>query len=307
MSKLLHFIWIANVINAEIIRNCNSLNGNVIGNTCTCTDNSVCQFVCNDWNCEDSILNCAPNSICTLECVVNVDVCAGVVINGNGAISLEVNARTVNSFQRGTINCPVNEDCRLSCKGVSSCKQFTINATLSKSLWLNTNNVDCCSDMNVYCPNGNTIGPYGVNTQPCRVNAMLTSMIGMVIYATEGLNDVAIDCRYFDGCDDLTSRAKLVCGGGSCILDTVTGTCDTNQDKTCENYRLSATSEPSKIPTIFPSNMPTTNPSDSPTESLTLAPTESPSMRTTNPAISPSGSPTFNMVVYIYISVHECF
>ena len=313
MSKFLPFISIINVINPEIITNCNELHGPGNGHTCTCTDNNVCQFICNNFNCEDSILNCAPNSVCSLECTGTTNVCAGVVINGNGAVSLDVNVRTQNSFERGTINCPVNEDCSLLCEGLNSCEPFTVNATLSKSLWLNANAQECCTDMNVYCPNGNTIGPYGINTQPCRVNAIIRSMIGMVIYATEGLNDVVIDCTYVTGCDDLTSRANLVCGGGSCILNTVTGTCDTNEDKTCENYRLSSsTSEPtietlapsqmptnipSKTPTIstiFPSDMPTTIPSDAPTRSPTLSPTESPSMNpsTNAPTAQPSETPS---------------
>jgi len=311
MSKMLFLfvnVLLFVTLNAvEFKRNC------IEDSDCVCSDTETCIFECNGDECRstgnnaDVKLVCGIGSDCTIEC--SGDACSNIYIDAGNAKSLSLLIESDYGLNSPSeVLCPINGTCEITCDNKeTACIGAVIDAIDSESLIVKTKKSECCYDMSIFCPNGDTPGPYIDGEQPCKIIGYADNCwSSMTIYAVESFYDFALTC--VEAACLGVCRPEVKCTsnyrpGKRCFLDTATECVD--PDSECTDHRSPSreptptpiTNGPSTTPTVTPSDTPTVTPTDNPSTKPSQAPiigTRAPTTPSVSPTDFPTTKPTIN-------------
>ena len=151
-----------------------------------------------------------------------------VICNQNEDCFIRCDQR--NSCWFSSIQCPPNNKCNVHC-GIArnSCDDIIINATQSTSLYIYCQDNEC-DDAYIYCPTSQ----YNMNLDHQCILTGIRTIDRITFYTQQGFNDINIENIPLED-------STVICGENGeyqCTINATQNGCLSNEDKTCQSYRL---------------------------------------------------------------------
>eukprot|EP01084_Bolivina_argentea_P161308 280831_1 len=258
------------------------------GSVIDCPDNTNCHLTCNQYGCNNRIINCPISHQCDVNCM-NPSACQDATIICPDDAGCNIQCMGSNACHSMTIiggnddNTGNSARLTVSCSQSNSCPHATFDGRSAHELSITgCTDSNSCIGITVYCPEnvGGTkkcnIG--GNNNMGGTINNPLT------LYAINGWNDINMISNTLNRIGTLNCKPNY---DTLCTIDP--NPLDINADWTCNNGKDCDELTPSPTPapstkqtSSSPTSVPTSNPLISPTTNIPTTNTPTTAIPTTN-------------------------